>query len=117
MHRSAQPRNGLRLLCCCAFQRSTVDTNGRNAQKKTSKDRAFMYLMDRVTRPTASSWLISMSSKCPVSKTTIQGRALPLVHYLMARVTRSTASSRLMSSRYPASNTAMALRLPDPMVQ
>lgn len=35
----------------------------------------------------------------------------------MARATSATASSRVMSSLKPASNTAMAARLPEPMVQ
>lgn len=37
--------------------------------------------------------------------------------HLMARVTNSTASSRSMPSRYPLSNTDMALSDPEPMVQ
>ena len=35
----------------------------------------------------------------------------------MALATRATASSRDMSSLKPASNTAIAARLPEPMVQ
>ena len=38
------------------------------------------------------------------------------VAHLMARATSAIASSLLMSSLNPASNTAMAFRLPDPMV-
>jgi hypothetical protein len=48
----------------------------------------------------------------------VYDRLRPRVHpYLrMARAARSIASSRVMSSLYPASNTAMALRLPLPIV-